>query len=76
MNSTFPTELLFPLHSVYANCLLANLNVRESLGRTEKGTLSLNLSALRDPTISAIVYREAAVRNHLFHNYVAGADVL
>lgn len=63
----FPTETLFPLRAVYANCLLANLNVRDSLGRIEQGTLSLNLSALRDPTVSTIIYREAAVRNHLFH---------
>ncbi|KAF8967243.1 hypothetical protein BDZ97DRAFT_542348 [Flammula alnicola] len=62
----FPNTMVFLgsnfiFTKVYANCLLANLNVRESLrgkGHIEEGTLSLNLSALQDRTLSAIVYRE------------------
>jgi len=47
------TEFIFS--KVYANCLLANLNARESLrgkGYSTEGPISLNLSALRESSAS------------------------
>jgi hypothetical protein len=54
----------FIFTKVYANCLLANLNARDSLrgrGFVDDGTLSLNLSALRGGTmINMIAFNEPA----------------
>ncbi|KDR69216.1 hypothetical protein GALMADRAFT_924903 [Galerina marginata CBS 339.88] len=61
----FPETMIFLatnfiFSKVYANCLLANLNARESLrskGYLDDDAPSLNLSALRDTVVSPIVYR-------------------